>query len=122
MVRKAGIGELLGLHGKITVGHRPQDDFARHAPIIQLEGFHGGVRDLSGREEFPDGRLAGRGIFPEGRFHAAWQQGDPALRDRLILSPHAAFYSPDSYIDLRRKSAETVLAYFSSGIVRNRVN
>jgi D-3-phosphoglycerate dehydrogenase/C-terminal binding protein len=52
----------------------------------------------------------------------AWQQGDPALRDRLILTPHAAFYSPDSYVDLRRKSAETVLAYFSNGIIRNRVN
>jgi lactate dehydrogenase-like 2-hydroxyacid dehydrogenase len=52
----------------------------------------------------------------------AWRNGDPALRDRLVLSPHAAFYSPDSYVDLRRKSAETVLAYFSNGIVRNRVN
>lgn len=53
---------------------------------------------------------------------AAWRNGDPALHDRLFLSLHAAFYSPDSYVDLRRKSAETVLAYFSNGIPRNRVN
>ena len=53
---------------------------------------------------------------------AAWRNGDPALHDRLFLSPRAAFYSPDSYVDLRRKSAETVLAYFSNGIPRNRVN
>src|SRR6185503_13569760 len=32
---------------------------------------------------------------------AAWQANEPALRGRLILNPHAAFYSPDSLVDLR---------------------
>ena len=53
---------------------------------------------------------------------AAWQAGEAELRARLVLSPHAAVYSPDPYFDLRRKSAETVLAYFRDGILRNRVN
>jgi phosphoglycerate dehydrogenase-like enzyme len=52
----------------------------------------------------------------------AWRDGDPILADRLILSPHAAFYSPSSLIDLRTKSAQVALDYLREGRLRNCVN
>jgi C-terminal binding protein len=33
-----------------------------------------------------------------------WQEG------RLIITPHSAFFTPEAYADIRRKSAETMLA------------
>jgi lactate dehydrogenase-like 2-hydroxyacid dehydrogenase len=36
----------------------------------------------------------------------AWRNGDPSLAGRLILTPHAAFYSASSLADVRRKSAQ----------------
>jgi lactate dehydrogenase-like 2-hydroxyacid dehydrogenase len=53
---------------------------------------------------------------------AAWAGGEPGLRERLILSPHSAFYSPSSIRDLRRKSAEVAAAYLFEGRLRNCVN
>lgn len=52
----------------------------------------------------------------------AWRNGDPALASRLILSPHAAFYSADSLADLRRKSAAVAVDYLFSGRLRDCVN
>jgi lactate dehydrogenase-like 2-hydroxyacid dehydrogenase len=52
----------------------------------------------------------------------SWRNGDPALAGRLILSPHAAFYSASSLADLRRKSAEVAVDYLFSGRLRDCVN
>ncbi|WP_366657181.1 C-terminal binding protein [Fodinicurvata sp. EGI_FJ10296] len=49
-------------------------------------------------------------------------EGDPALRDRVILSPHAAWSSPESRRDARRLSMETMMLYLRDGILRNGVN
>jgi D-3-phosphoglycerate dehydrogenase/C-terminal binding protein len=40
----------------------------------------------------------------------------------LILTPHAAFFSPESLRDLRRKAAETARDYLAGGPPRNCVN
>jgi phosphoglycerate dehydrogenase-like enzyme len=52
----------------------------------------------------------------------AWRNDDPALANRLILTPHAAFYSESSLADLRRKSAETAIDYLYEGRLRDCVN
>ena len=44
------------------------------------------------------------------------------LKDRLILTPHAAWSSPQSQADARRLSAETALFYLRDGRPRNLVN
>lgn len=51
-----------------------------------------------------------------------WRRPGSPLRKKLLLSPHAAFYSPQSLIDLRRKSAETTLAWLRDGDSRDCVN
>jgi phosphoglycerate dehydrogenase-like enzyme len=53
---------------------------------------------------------------------AAWHADEPWIRGRVLLSPHAAFYSAASFEDQRRKSIETALHYLRDGIVRNCVN
>lgn len=44
------------------------------------------------------------------------------LRHRLILTPHAAWYSPESREDARRLSAQTLVRYLRDGQLRNCVN
>jgi lactate dehydrogenase-like 2-hydroxyacid dehydrogenase len=53
---------------------------------------------------------------------AAWQANEPSLRGRILLTPHAAFYSPDSLVDLRRKAIETAYYYLRDGKLANCVN
>ena len=53
---------------------------------------------------------------------AAWHANEPWIRGRVILGPHAAFFSPDAFADLRVKCAETVIAYLRDGKLQNCVN
>ena len=76
------------------------------------------------------GRLAALGIdalpqepaTPEDPLVAAWQANEPWLRGRVLLNPHAAHYSPDSALDMRRKAIETVYGYLKDGKLINCVN
>lgn len=52
----------------------------------------------------------------------AWRRRDKWLSGRLVLTPHAAFYSPSSVIDMRVKSMEAVLRHLRSGDLSNCVN
>ncbi len=45
-----------------------------------------------------------------------------ALDDRLIVTPHAAWSSPESRADARRLSSETAMLYLRNGTLRNLVN
>jgi D-3-phosphoglycerate dehydrogenase/C-terminal binding protein len=53
---------------------------------------------------------------------AAWYANEPWIRGRMLLNPHAAFYSPDSLVDLRRKAIETAYHYLRDGKLVNCVN
>jgi len=44
------------------------------------------------------------------------------IADRLILTPHAAWASPESRADARRLAVETAVLYLSKGHLRNLVN
>ncbi|MEO9228777.1 MAG: hypothetical protein ABI216_07505 [Devosia sp.] len=52
----------------------------------------------------------------------AWRDGEAWIKDRLVVTPHAAFFSPASMVDLRLKSIEVVHAFLSSGRLTNCVN
>ena len=53
---------------------------------------------------------------------AAWQANEPWIRGRILLNPHAGFYSPDAFVDLRRKAIETAYYYLRDGKLANCVN
>lgn len=90
-------------------------------PCIDLDALHDALRD---------GRVAAAGldvlpVEPMDTAHPlirAFIDREPWLDGRLALSPHAAFYSPDSEIDLRRKSLETVIDHLETGSLVNCVN
>ena len=71
---------------------------------------------------FKNGRIGGVGldVLPiepmaaEDPLVRAWREGDPRLADRSILTPHAAFYSPSSLMDLRTKSAQVAVDYLAA--------
>jgi lactate dehydrogenase-like 2-hydroxyacid dehydrogenase len=77
-----------------------------------------------------DGRLGGAGLDvlahePPAWDHpllAAWRAGEDWLRNRLIVTPHAAFFTPESIEDKRRLTTTTALDYLRDGTLRACVN
>lgn len=59
---------------------------------------------------------------PDDPLAAAYRVPPSWLAGRLILTPHAAFYSPESWYDLRHKAGLTVRDWLDKGILRNCVN
>lgn len=53
---------------------------------------------------------------------AAWRANEPWIRGRVLLNPHAAFYSPDAYVDQRTKGVQTAYNYLRDGTLVNCVN
>jgi phosphoglycerate dehydrogenase-like enzyme len=49
-------------------------------------------------------------------------RNNPLTGKRLILTPHAAWFSPESAADARRLSVETAMLYLREGRLRNLVN
>jgi phosphoglycerate dehydrogenase-like enzyme len=60
---------------------------------------------------------------PEDPFVRAYRDLSASnLRDRFIVTPHAAWSSPESRADARRLSVETAMMYLREGKLRNLVN
>jgi D-3-phosphoglycerate dehydrogenase len=76
------------------------------------------------------GHLAAAGLdvlpkeppFPPPKLVEAWQSNADWLAGRLIVTPHAAFYSEAGYIDMRTFAAEILRDYLVTGRLRNNVN
>lgn len=90
-------------------------------PIIDLDALEAALRQ---------NKVAGAGIDvlpnePTDMDHplfAAWRKREDWIANRLMVTPHAAFYSPASMIDLRLKSVEVVHALLAEGRLTNCVN
>lgn len=91
----------------------------------------GGVVDITALPEaLASGQLAGAGIdvLPdeppraENPLVAAWLDPDHPAHERLILNPHAAFYSEEGFQDMRRKGAEACLRALTGQSLRNVIN
>lgn len=64
-------------------------------------------------------------VEPLDRSHpliAAWTKREDWLEGRLIITPHAAFYSPESLRDIRRLAMQAVIDYLPNGKLRSCVN
>ncbi|KAK3722918.1 hypothetical protein LTR37_002063 [Vermiconidia calcicola] len=86
---------------------------------VLVNTSRGEVLDLDGVEEcLKNGLLAGAGLdvlpeepIPEDRVHPlieAYRRKEQWLEGRLVITCHTAFYSPESFVDIRLKSAETM--------------
>lgn len=90
-------------------------------PIVDLDALADALRE---------GRIAGAGLDvlpeepanPDHPLIAAWRAGEPWVRDRLVVTPHSAFYSPAALEDMQRKAIEVIVAYLREGTLMNCVN
>jgi phosphoglycerate dehydrogenase-like enzyme len=103
----------------------------KHEAIL-INTARGGIVDIPALlEALEEGVIAGAGIdvlpveppAPDDPFTRAFRTlGQGRLRDRLIVTPHAAWSSPESRADARRLAVETAMLYLRDGRLRNLVN
>jgi len=87
-------------------------------PIVDLDAVEAALRS---------GQLAGAGldVVPQEPpvdvppLLRAYRAREPWLDGRLVITPHAAFHSPEAWDDIRRKSAETMAAALLSSRPQN---
>src|SRR5699024_587218 len=113
--------------------HIPLDDETRHifnedlfklmkpsAYIINTA--RGGVINESDLvKALEEGKIAGAALDvleqePPEKDHPLYQF------DQVIITPHAAFYSEESYYDMKRKAAEEVITFLQNKEIRYPVN
>ena len=120
--------EIVSLHcpaNAETRGLMNGQSFARmREGALLINTARGAVVDLDACfQALKSGRLGGAGLdvlssepppadHPLIRAYAAQEDW---LRDRLILTPHAAWYAPESWQDMRRLAVERLIAYLRTG-------
>ena len=57
----------------------------------------------------------------EDKFLASWLDLKSEFSDRIIINPHTAYYSPESYQEMRNKAATMALKALSDSQVQNRI-
>lgn len=53
---------------------------------------------------------------------AAWKNEEDWIMDRVIITPHSAFYTPQSVFDMRTKGITVAIKYLTTGRLENCVN
>jgi lactate dehydrogenase-like 2-hydroxyacid dehydrogenase len=139
--RARTLAELLGLADVVTI-HAPLTDETRamiNASAIAamkpgsylINTARGPICDTSALlEGLKSGKLAAVGldVLPNepatlnDPLVAEWRANEPWIRGRMLLNPHAGFFSPDAFVDLRRKAIETAYYYLRDGKLANCVN
>jgi phosphoglycerate dehydrogenase-like enzyme len=115
-----------------TAGLIGPRNFAVMKPgALLINTARGGIVDLDAVEAaLRSGRLGAAGLDvlpkePPDRAHpliAAWARNEAWLEGRLVITPHAAFYTPESLADMRRLSAQAAADYLRDESLRACVN
>ena len=130
-----GMSDVVTIHAPLTGETRVMIDAAAIAAIkpgaYLINTARGPICDTAALlDGLKSGKLAAVGLdvlpkepaTPDDPLVAAWQANEPWMRGRMLLNPHAGFYSPDSLTDLRRKAIETAYHYLRDGTLANCVN
>ncbi|MBV8911525.1 MAG: C-terminal binding protein [Acetobacteraceae bacterium] len=133
------ISDVLSIHAPLSDETRGMIDAAALAAakpgLVLINTARGPIVDVGAlHQALREGRIAGAGLDvlpheppltaegPSADLLRALHDGAPYLRDRLVVSPHAAFYSPDAVRDMRRKAVGVVRDYLCDGRLSNCVN
>lgn len=116
--------ETLNLINADVLSHAKQDliliNTAR-GPVIDIDALHDVMK--SGQI-----RAAGLDVLPdeppnmERPLIKAWALRDEWLQDRLVITPHSAFSTPESVYDMRFGGGDIALRYLREGILDNCIN
>jgi len=90
-------------------------------PLVDLDALHDALRDhriqAAGLDVLPD-----EPADPTHPLISAWAADESWINHRLVLTPHSAFFTPESVHDMRYKGGEVVMAYLLEGRLQNCVN
>jgi phosphoglycerate dehydrogenase-like enzyme len=130
-----GMADVVSVHAPLTTETRGMIDASALAAMkpgaYLINTARGPICDTAALlEGLKSGKLGAVGldVLPKEPGSAddplirAWQADEPWIRGRVLINPHAAFYSPDSLVDLRRKAIETAWFYLTEGTLTNCVN
>lgn len=104
---------------------------AANPDLILVNTARGPIVDVDALcDALEAGRIAGAALdvlpqepIPQDhRLLRALREDAPWAAGRVVLTPHAAFYSPDAMADMRRKSWEVVLHFLRDNRLENCVN
>ena len=115
----AAQSDVISVHTPLTAETRGMIDAAFFAALKPDAYFvntaRGAVVDIDAlARALESGRLRGAGldVLPEEPV----ARGSPLVRDpRVILTPHAAFYSVEAEKELRRKAAQNIMTWLATG-------
>lgn len=127
--------DIVSLHTPLTPDTRGMIDADALAALppgaILINTSRGGVVDLDAiADALRAGRLQAAGLDvlptePPDYGHPllrAWREGEDWIRNRLIITPHSAFYAPESIADKRRLTTSTANDYLRTGALRACLN
>ena len=90
-------------------------------PIIDLDALHRALRDdtvlAAGLDVLPD-----EPANLNAPLLAAWHRNEDWIKHRLVITPHSAFFTPESVRDIRAFAARTAARYLRDGRLANCVN
>lgn len=90
-------------------------------PIVDLDALHDALRDnqiqAAGLDVLPE-----EPANPEHPLIKAWAADEEWIDHRLLITPHSAFFTPESVYDMRYKGGEVAVSYLSGGRLQNCVN
>ena len=90
-------------------------------PIVDIDALYDAMKDgtvlAAGLDVLPE-----EPANPQSRLIAAWQRNEDWIRHRLVLTPHSAFYTPESMRDNRAFASRTAARYLRDGRLENCVN
>ena len=111
---KAGQAKRPGSMGLVVIN-------TARGPIIDLDALHDALRDdtvlAAGLDVLPD-EPANLNV----PLIAAWHRNEDWIKHRLLVTPHSAFFTPESVRDIRAFSARTAARYLRDGRLMNCVN
>ena len=90
-------------------------------PVVDIDALYDALKDgrvlAAGLDVLPD-----EPANPQARLIQAWQRNEDWIRHRLLLTPHSAFYTPESMRDIRAFSSRTAARFLRDGRLENCVN
>ena len=125
--------DVLSLHLPLTPDNRGMLGFRELSMLpdgaVVINTARGPIIDLDALEKvLRNGKIAGAGldvlaieppVEPLPELVRAYRAREPWLEGRLVITPHSAFHTPESWADIRRKGAETMAAALLTNTPQN---